>query len=291
MDLKFLLATHRALNLTPTRFQKLQLYFKDDWEKVFKAQITELQQAGLDPKGIEKFLTSRENIIPYKEKERVDKCGAQVLIYGQDNYPENLKNIPFPPVILFLRGHLQEEDCPCISVVGSRDISSYGEMAIQNIVAKIAQKGITIVSGLAIGADTLAHRMALEHGARTIAVLGSGIDDIYPVRNKELAENFLRYGQGAILSEYLPGTPIRPENFPLRNRIISGLSQATIVIEAKEKSGSLITAQTAIDQGKEVFAVPGSIFAENSKGTNQLILWGGVHPALSGEQILEQLGF
>ncbi len=291
MDLKFLLAVHRVLNLTPSRFFKLQKFFKNDWEKVFKAKISDLQQAELDPKGIAGFLSMRESVVPEKEIEKLKNCQAEVMIQGEKGFPEELINIPYAPVILFRRGELLKTDFPCVSVVGSRNISAYGRRALEYIVTDLARAGITIVSGLALGADTYAHRKALEHGARTICILGNGIDSIYPATNQKLGNQIWQQGKGAIISEYLPGIIPRPEYFPVRNRIISGLSKATIVIEAAPKSGSLITARTAIEQGREVFAVPGEIFTKNSRGTNELILYGGVHPALSGTQILEQLGF
>jgi DNA processing protein len=289
-DIKYMVAVHRAMNLTFLRYKKLKSFFANDWQKVWGANIRDLQASELDTPGISNFLQSREKISPEKEMELLKKCGAEVLVYGEKDYPQNLANLYSPPVLLFCRGKILPTDFPAISVVGSRKLSSYGQRAIEKIVGEISREGVTIVSGLALGADFQAHRTALNNGARTIAVLGSGIDNISPKTNENLAEKFLAEEKGAILSEYLPGTEIRPENFPVRNRIVAGLSRAVIVIEAAIKSGSLITAELAVNQGKEVFAVPGEIFAKNSAGTNQIIWKGQAAPAISGHQILEDLG-
>ncbi len=286
-----LLALHRSMGLTYQRFEKLKAFFDNNWHSTFHASIPDLQASGIDGKGIENLLVNREKISPEKEMQQLEKCGARALICGEKDYPLPLENIYDPPVILFCRGKITHTDFPSISVVGSRKITSYGRMTINKIVGDIAKNHITIVSGLASGADSLAHSAALEHGARTIAVLGNGIDSIYPAHNHALAEKIIMKNQGAILSEYFPGTILRPEFFPVRNRIVAGLSRATIVIEAALKSGSLITARLANEQGKDVYAVPGEIFSTNSAGTNWLISEGTAHPALSGQQIMEDLSF
>ncbi len=289
-NLKYILALHRVMNLTFLRYTKLKHFFQGDWKKAFQANISDLQEAGVDGKGIENFLTGKEKISPDQELEQIEKYEVKVLLYGEKGYPAPLENISTSPAILFCRGEIKEIDFPSISVVGSRKMSSYGQRAIEKIVGEIAEAGITIVSGLAMGVDGEAHKIALKKGARTIAVLGSAIDEIYPRQNFALAEKILMENQGAIISEYLPGTESQPAFFPIRNRIIAGLSKATIIIEAAEESGSLITAQMANDQGRDVFAVPGEIFLPNSAGTNQIILDGTANPALSGVQILEDLG-
>lgn len=289
-NLKHMVAVHRAMNLTFLRYKKLKSFFANDWQKVWDAGIKELQASEIDTPGITKFLQSREKISPEKEMKMLEKCATQVLIYGEKNYPKNLENLYSPPVLLFCRGEILPTDFPSISVVGSRTLTPYGKRAIEKIVGEIAREGITIISGLALGADFQAHRTALNNGARTIAVLGSGIDNISPKTNENLAKKFLEKNMGVVLSEYLPGTEVRPENFPVRNRIVAGLSRAVIVIEAAKKSGSLITAELAVNQGKDVFAVPGEIFAKNSGGTNQIIWKGHAAPALAGHQILEDLG-
>lgn len=265
-------------------------FFNGDWERVFKASQKDFQESGIDKKGMELFFERRNKVVPDQEIEKIQQCGARALIVGDPDFPSQLEHIPTPPVILFLRGELRPEDFPSLSVVGSRNISSYGRRALQLLVGTLAQKGITIVSGLALGADILAHKTAIENGARTICILGNGIDFLYPTQNEIFGEKLITEEKGAILSEFLPGIEARPEHFPIRNRIVAGLSRATLVIEAREGSGSLITAQLANDQGKDVFAVPGDIFAPNSVGTNKLLLNGEATPALSGEQILDSFG-
>ncbi len=170
-------------------------------------------------------------------------------------------------------------------------MTAYGKRCIEELVGGIADAGITIVSGLALGVDTYAHKVAFDHGAQTICVLGNGIDTVYPSHNQKFAEYLIAEKKGVILSEYFPGTSPIPEYFPMRNRIVAGLSKATLIIEAAEKSGSLITASLALEQGREVFAVPGEIFAKNAQGTNRLLERGEAHPALSASQILDVLGF
>lgn len=290
MDTKFLVALHRGMNLTFLRFQKLKSYFGGDWAAAFGADKRKLLEADLDPRGVEKFLGNRDQINPEHEADLLKKCGASVLVHGESGFPQVLENIPQPPVLLFCRGALEETDFPAIAVVGSRKVSSYGRRVAEKIVGELADAGITIVSGLAFGADTLAHKIALEHGGRTIAVLGNGIDTVYPQTNKSFAEKFVNENRGVLLSEYLPHTEMHPEYFPVRNRIVAGLAKATLILEAAEKSGSLITAELAVDQGREVFAVPGEIFAEQSAGCNQLLEKGQACPALSGVQILASLG-
>lgn len=289
-SLGYMLAIHRSMNLTFLRYKKLKVFFNNDWERVWQSNIKELQFSGIDTPGLTRFLKLRGDSDPDTELARLAKCGAHALIYGTPEYPKNLENVYSPPVMIFCRGALLPTDTPSISVVGSRTITSYGKRAIENIVGAIADEGITIVSGLALGADYQAHKVALEHNARTIAVLGSGIDNITPRAHQNFAEKFLAEDRGVILSEYLPGTEVRPENFAVRNRIVAALSKAVIVIEAAKKSGSLITAELGVTQGKDVFAVPGEIFAKNSGGTNQIILKGQAIPALSGLQVLDYLG-
>lgn len=287
----FLVAIHRACNLTFSRYQCLRSFFHDDWERAWNAKIGEWQQSDIDTRAIQSFFANRVKINPEKEMEKLLKCGARILCHGTAEYPESLLHIHNPPVLLFCRGTLSSDYFPSISVVGSRKISRYGQRAAEFIVGKLADEGVTIVSGLAFGADTVAHRISIEHGSRTIAVLGNGIDEIYPAANASFAEKFLSEQRGVLLSEYLPGTEVRPEFFPVRNRIVSGLSRATIVLEAAIKSGSLITAELAIQQNKELFVVPGEIFSKNAGGCNKLLVQGSATPVLSGEQVLQMLDF
>jgi len=288
-ELGFLLALHRALHLTQSRYECLGSFFQKKWSEAWKASPIEFAHAGIEKKGQEKFFAQRENISPDEELEKFSRCGAQVFCVDDDDYPALLKNIYSPPALLFVRGEMPPQDTPSLSVVGSRRMTSYGKRCTESIVGEVARNGITIVSGLAFGVDTCAHKAAVDAGGQTICVLGNGIDAIYPASNKNFAEGILQKKQGAILSEHLPGVEARAEFFPLRNRIIAGLSMATLVVEAAEKSGSLITAELALGGGRDVFAVPGDIFSKASAGTNALIRAGAI-PVESGKQILEYFG-
>lgn len=283
----FFLSVHKRLPLTLGRYKKLKSVFST-WEDSAKASASDLKKIGIE----ERFLSEwQAPSSPEKIWEDVTQKDIQMIFFEDTHYPWALSQISNPPMVLFYRGTWREEDFPCLSVVGSRGITQYGKRALQEIIPPLALHGVTIVSGLALGTDAWAHHTALENKTRTIAVLGNGIDQIYPAQNQSLAQKILQEDQGVILSEYFPQTKPRPEYFPMRNRIISGLSKATIVIEAAEKSGSLITARLALEQNREVFAVPGEIFSRQSRGTNELLLKSEAYPALSGTQILEHLGW
>ncbi len=212
----------------------------------------------------------------------------QELKIKNKNFPESLKNIPKPPKRIFVRGNVLQEDKTAIAIVGARKCSSYGKQTAYDIAYALAKNGVTIISGLALGIDGEAHKGALDAGGRTLAILGTGIDDnsIYPYSHKSLAERVLK--NGALISEYEPGTPALPHQFPERNRIISGLSLGVLVVEAKERSGSLITAHIALEQGKDIFSIPGPIHSPSSKGTNKLIQQ-GAKLVTKPEDILEEL--
>ncbi len=190
-----------------------------------------------------------------------------------DSYPKLLREIPDPPAVLFTKGKIVDNDELGLAIVGSRRYSIYGKRVVQSIVHKLVREGITIVSGMALGIDTLAHKATLEAGGRTIGVLANGLDEIYPGSNRALAESILDRG-GLLISEFPPGVPPYKYNFPLRNRIIAGISLGTLVVEAAQKSGTLLTAKAVIDYNRELFAVPGSIFSPTSEGANNLIKYG-----------------
>lgn len=213
------------------------------------------------------------------------RAGAWALSLDDPAYPEMLRQIKDPPLVLYGMGRIPED--PRIAMVGSRSASSYGREATRMLAAGLAGAGVCIVSGLALGIDAEAHRASLDLPGRTLAVLGSGIDVLTPRTNARLAQRILDAG-GGIITEFAPGTRAWPANFPRRNRIITGLCLATIVVEARPGSGSLISARLAADQGREVLAVPGSILAEGSRGTNQLLA-DGASPALSPEDVLRNL--
>lgn len=216
----------------------------------------------------------------------VAELRASTITLLDDAYPPVLRHIPDPPLVLHFRGDPSLLARPAIAMVGSRRASVYAINAAEQLARQLAPTGLTIVSGLALGIDSASHAAALEAGGKTIAVLGTGIDVIYPRANKRLFERIER--DGLIVTELPPGTPPRPERFPVRNRIISGLSHGTLIVEATSRSGSLITARMAAEQGRDVFAVPGSIFAAGSEGTHRLIQYGAklVHDA---DDVLQEL--
>jgi len=221
-----------------------------------------------------------------KQVRAMEQKGISVVCYGAPGYPQVLQEIPDAPVVIYIKGSYQPDDRFGIAVVGSRTYSPYGEAVTQRISGELAASGLTVISGMARGIDTFAHRSALASGGRTIAVLGSGIDVCYPSENRRLLEKIS--DSGCVMSEFPPGTPPNRENFPRRNRLISGLSLGVLVVEAAAGSGSLITAEIALEQNREVFAVPGNITAKTSAGTNLLIRQ-GAKMVLSTGDIIEEL--
>jgi DNA processing protein len=221
-----------------------------------------------------------------RELERSESLGIRIVVEGEPGYPEQLAEIPSQPPVLYLRGEWGEEGQPHIAIVGSRRCTEYGKEIAGRLAFDLARHGLTVVSGMALGIDTAAHKGAIAAGGRTVAVWGSGLDVLYPPQNRKLAEEIAR--QGAIVSEFPLGTAPLSGNFPRRNRIISGLSLGVVVVEAGEKSGALLTADFASDQGREVFAVPGSIYLQGSRGCHRLIRLGA--KLVEGvEDILEEL--
>ncbi len=224
---------------------------------------------------------------PQRELEACEMLGARVLTFWDEDYPASLRDIPHPPPLLYVLGRILREDSAAIAVVGSRYPSLYGISQTRKFTARLAQSGLTVVSGLAQGIDLAAHEGALTVSyGRTIAVLGCGLGFDYPKHRKKFQEKIRE--RGAVVSEYSLTMPPLPENFPKRNRVIAGLSLGVLVMEANQKSGSLITAQLAMDQGREVFAMPGPVDGMTSKGTNQLIKE-GAYLAESAEDIIEVL--
>lgn len=209
---------------------------------------------------------------------------------GLTDFPAALQHIPTPPKQLWVRGEPLSGIAgqPCLAVIGSRAVSPYGRMAIQYLLPELCRYGVVIVSGLALGTDALAHRCALEHGGTTIAVLPASVNEVYPASHRQLAQTILDNG-GTLVSEYPDGTPARREHFIARNRIVSGISQAVLIIEAAEKSGTLHTANFALEQGRDVLVVPGNITSAQSAGTNNL-LKAGATPVTNSKDILRALG-
>jgi DNA processing protein len=267
------------------RFRALLDYFGDA-ERAWQAPAEALREAGLSQKLVEHFLKVRAEDVLDQTWERIQALGIEVLTWEDAAYPRRLKEIDQPPPVLYLRGALRPEDEWAVGVVGTRRTTPYGRQVADQIVRVLAGSGVTVVSGLARGIDAIAHQAALEAGGRTLAVLGSGVDIVYPPENARLAERIC--ANGALLSDYPPGTQPEGVNFPPRNRIISGLSLAVVIVEAGQTSGALITASFAAEQGRDVFAVPGNITAPQSWGTNRLIR-DGATPLLEPQDVLETL--
>ncbi len=217
----------------------------------------------------------------------LDRCNARIITVAEDDYPATLRHIFDPPWALYVKGHLHN-DRMRVAVVGSRKATPYGRQAVESLVPALTEGQAVVVSGLARGIDTLSHVVTLRSGGITLAVLGTGLDVVYPTENSRLAENILE-NNGAIISEYSAGTPPLPHNFPARNRIISGISRAVLVVEGDRNSGSLITAEHAMEQGRDVYAVPGSIFSPQSYGPNWLISQGAT-PVTGPESLRQALG-
>lgn len=288
--LQYFAALNAIEKITQLRFSLLLKFFDNDAERIWKGTRHEWQKAGIEFKAVSEIFLEKEKIDPDLIFAQLQNIGAQVLPITSEKYPALLKEIYDPPPVLLVRGEFPlPVDTFSVAVVGSRVLSSYGRQATTEIARGLVQAGAVIVSGLALGADAVAHQTAVDAGSRTIAVLGNGIDAIYPPRNRHLADDILRKG-GAIISEFPVGAEPHNYHFPLRNRIIAGLSRGVVVTEGREKSGSLITAGLANECGRDVFAIPGSIFSENSKGPNQLIQQ-GARPVLSANDVLESLNF
>jgi DNA processing protein len=246
----------------------------------------DLVGAGLSPRLAERVTQVRSGVDIEEFVGRCEKTGIRILTWLDDEYPLHLKEIEQPPPVLYLRGEITVEDSWAVAIVGTRAVTPYGRQITEELATVLAQNGVTVVSGLARGVDAVAHGAALRVGGRTLAVLGSGVDRLYPPEHTGLAEKIV--AQGAVLSDYAPGTPPESANFPPRNRIISGLSMATVVVEAGDTSGALITAEFAAEQGRDVFAVPGNVYAPQSKGTNRL-LQNGAKTLLDPRDVLEAL--
>jgi len=289
MDQSELLALLRLLmvpGIGPARVRSLIGYFRSA-SAVLQATTAALCRAdGIDQVLAEAIRQAPAEDSAAQQLARLDKHHARLITFWDEDFPSALKTIDDAPVILFVNGELQASDKFSIAIVGTRQPTTYGTMVTERLAADLVSRGLTIVSGLARGVDTIAHRAALKAGGRTIAVLGSGLDVIYPPENRRLVEELSDHG--AVISEYFFGAKPDATNFPRRNRIISGLSLGTVVVEAGEKSGALITASMSLEQGREVFAVPGNIFSPKSAGAHRLIQEGArlVH---SVDDILSEL--
>jgi len=254
----------------------------------WSASVKELAGApGIGEEGPEGLARRRSLLDPLKEADKIASAGIVFLCHTDSAYPDNLRQIYDPPPVIFLRGGLMPDDKLAVAIVGSRKPSPYGLLVAEKLAKDLAVVGVTIVSGMARGIDTAGHKGALSAGGRTIAVLGCGTDVVYPRENRMLMEQIEK--SGAVISEFPLGTPPEPWRFPVRNRIISGLSQGTVVVEAAEKSGALITADFALEQGRDVMAVPGNIVSPLSRGTHRLIKQ-GARLVEGASDILDEIG-
>lgn len=269
--LKYWIGFNRIAGIGAARLQKLISTF-GDVEKAWKASPLELSAAGYNAAWVRKFVQKRHRVdLEILLKKTFDTIST-IYIHGEQGYPRRLAEIDNPPPVLFSIGEIIDADQFAVAIVGSRKPTSYGKRVAQDLAAALALNGVTVISGLARGIDAIAHRSALEAGGRTLAVLGSSLDQIYPPEHGRLAESISR--AGAVVSDYPLGTRPEAKNFPPRNRIIAGLALGVVIIEAGRRSGALITARFAAEQGREVFVVPGSIYNPNLEGSHNLILQG-----------------
>ena len=255
---------------------------RDAWT----APEKDLKRAGLDSRSLQALIAIRATLSPDAELDRLEDQHINAFTCEDSDYPASLKQIYDYPPVLFVKGDLPKTAEPCLAVVGTRRPTAYGRQAAGELVADLVRSGVHIVSGLARGIDSVAHQSALDAGGTTVAVFASGLDIVYPRENARLAASITEHG--ALISEHPLGTRPKPESFPLRNRIMSGISLGVLVIEAGERSGALITAHQALEQNREVLAVPGSIFSPASNGTNRLILE-GAKLVRQCEDVIEEL--
>jgi DNA processing protein len=266
------IAFGRVKGLGGVSFKRLAAYFADP-TRVFSASAKELQQVpGLDEAIIDALMNFSEWHQVETEVHRIREAGVSIVPFTDANYPARLRMIADPPPLLYVKGEIRPDDEKAVGVVGSRSASDYGRRVARDLCRGLAALGFTVVSGMARGIDGTAHETALRFGARTIAVLGSGVDRVYPSEHATLYQRISK--SGAVISELPLGTRPMTFNFPARNRLISGLSLGVVVVEATEKSGSLITAALAVEQGREVFAVPGEVGSSRSRGAHRLIRQG-----------------
>ncbi|MBI4548968.1 MAG: DNA-protecting protein DprA [Ignavibacteriae bacterium] len=288
MDLQKLLVLSQVPGVGTTRLRALMTHFKSP-AAVFEASARELIKVpGIEEKTARSILHFKDGVrFANEQLKRLQKMGGAIITFWDNAYPENLKRIYDPPPYLYTFGSFADSDKYSIAIVGTRTPSNYGKLLAEKFTAELGALGLTIVSGLARGIDTIAHSSALRKGARTTAVIGSGIDVIYPPENKTLAETIKH--NGVIVSEFEMGAKPDAEHFPQRNRIISGLSLGTLVIETDVDGGAMLTARWALDQNREVFAIPGPLTEKRSAGCNLLIKRGEAKLVQSVDDILEEL--
>lgn len=285
-DLQYLLALNSLSEVGPVTTRRLLAAFGTP-ENIFRMSADELGRVEkVSAKKAREIAGFRNWAAVEREIEKADKDNIKLVPYGDDRYPEGLSHINASPLVLYIKGNIREVDKYAVAIVGSRKVTEYGRQVSDRLSQELSAAGLTIVSGMAMGVDTISHRGALKAKGRTLAVLGSGIDVPYPASNRELIDSIA--ASGAVISEFPFGTAPLRENFPRRNRIISALSLGVIVVEGVPGSGSLITVKYALEQGKEVFAVPGNIYSSNSMGPNGLIKK-GAKLVERAEDVIEEL--
>lgn len=285
-ELKYWVAFNRISGIGRVRFGLIEAYF-ESVEAAWFADGAELRAAGLDRRTVRSVVEGRGRIEPDAEMEALRGGDVRALTWHDDDYPPRLKQIYDAPPLIYVRGSVFSDDERSLAVVGTRKPSAYGRRVAQKLVGDIAGSDVTIVSGLARGVDGVAHGAALDAGGRTLAVVGTGLDVMYPPEHRGLAERIVE--NGALISEHPLGTKPDARNFPRRNRIMSGMTLGTLVVEAGERSGALITARHALEENREVFAVPGSIFSSSSEGTNRLIRESAAKLVMDYRDVLEEL--
>ena len=285
-DLKYWLGFNYISGIGPAKVQALLGQF-GSLEKAWLATPGQLQEIGFDTRAIQSFVEARESLDLDAYEAAVERNGARVVTWQDSHYPEMLREIPASPPLLFVRGGFEPVDRWSVAIVGTRKHTAYGRQVTRDLVSALVRNGVTIVSGLARGIDAVAHRTAVEEGGRTIGVMASGIDRIYPPEHRDLAREIVN-GRGAVISDYPLGAKPESGHFPARNRLISGLALGVVIVEAGDRSGALITARYALEQDREVFAVPGNINSPVSRGPNRLIQAGG-KLVMQVEDILEEL--
>ncbi len=284
-DLKYWVAFHGIDGMGPQRFSRIETHFgslQDAWQ----ARRGELRDAGIGPALVEDIDSKRNQIDPDEEMDRLIQRGIRPIHLRSEEYPDQLAESDDAPAVIYVCGDLVSNDSNSVAVVGTRNATPYGIEMASIISGELARVGVTIVSGLAIGVDTAAHRAALNAGGRTVAVLAGGLDSIYPQQNRGLARQIVE--SGCLISEYRLGTRSKRDHFPRRNRIISGLSRGVVVVEAAKKSGATWTVKWALEQNREVFAVPGNATSPQSEGTNWLIQQ-GAKLTTCADDVLEEL--
>ncbi len=284
-ELKYWVAFHGVNGMGPQRFNRMESYF-GSLENAWGAKRGELRDAGIGPAMAEDIDAIRARVDPDSEMERLLQRGIRPIHLRSEDYPQQLAESPDAPAVIYVCGEMLPADNNSVAIVGTRNATEYGEHMASLLSSELASYGITIISGLAIGIDTAAHRAALKAGGRSIAVLAGGLDSVYPQRNRGLARQIVE--DGYLISEYRLGVRSKREHFPRRNRIISGLSRGVIVVEAAKKSGATWTVKWALEQNREVFAVPGNATSKQSEGTNWLIQQ-GAKLTTCAEDVLQEL--